>query len=65
MMMRLIIGSDKSCDKQLNVNSFLYVLFNKLESTTKVVCRPTPPNHLIPTEKPFLFLFSRWDVVCL
>ena len=20
-----------------------------------VVCRPLPPNHLIPTEKPFLF----------
>ena len=33
-----------------------------------VVCRFLPPNYLIPTEKLFLFLFSRWDhhdVVCL
>ena len=30
-----------------------------------VVCRPLPPNHLIPNEKSFLFVFSRWDVVCL
>jgi hypothetical protein len=27
--------------------------------------RLLPPNHLIPTEKLLLFLFSRWDVVCL
>jgi len=30
-----------------------------------VVCRLLPPNHLIPTEMLLLFLFSRWDVVCL
>ena len=30
-----------------------------------VVCRLLPPNHLIPTENFFLFLFSRWEVVCL
>jgi hypothetical protein len=30
-----------------------------------MVCRLLPPNHLIPTENPLLFLFSRWDVVCL
>ena len=30
-----------------------------------VVCRPLPPNHLIPTEKLLLFLFSRWDVCCV
>ena len=27
-----------------------------------LVCRLLPPNHLIPTEKFLLFLFSRWDV---
>jgi hypothetical protein len=30
-----------------------------------VVCRLLHPNHLIPTEKLLLFLFSRWDVLCL
>jgi len=30
-----------------------------------MVCRLFPPNHLIPTETLLLFLFSRWDVVCL
>jgi len=30
-----------------------------------VVCRLLPPNHLIPTAKLLLFLYSRWDVVCL
>ena len=30
-----------------------------------MVCRLLPPNHLIPTEKLLLFLFSRWGVVCL
>ena len=34
-----------------------------------VECRLMPPNHLapwmIPTEKLLLFLYSRWDVVCL
>ena len=30
-----------------------------------VICRLLPPNHLIPTEKLLLLLFSRWDVVCL
>ena len=32
---------------------------------TLVVWRNMPPNHLIPTYKPPLFLFSRWDVVSL
>ena len=27
-----------------------------------VVCRPLPPNHLIPIKMPCLFLFSRWNV---
>ena len=30
-----------------------------------MVCRLFPPNHLIPTETLHLFLFSRWDIVCL
>ena len=29
------------------------------------MCRLLPPNHLIPIEKPPLFVFSRWDVMCL
>jgi len=31
---------------------------------TPGVCRPLPPNHLIPT-KNFSYIFSRWDVVSL
>jgi hypothetical protein len=37
----------------------------KYLSNTPGVCRLLPPNHLIRTENLFLFLFSRWDVVCL
>jgi len=34
-------------------------------ATLLVVCRPLPPNHLIPTEKLLLSYCFRWDVVCL
>jgi len=26
------------------------------------VCKPLPPNHLIPIETPFPLLISNWDV---
>jgi len=38
---------------------------HKYLSNTLGVCRLLPPNHLIPTKKLLLFLFSRCDVVCL
>jgi hypothetical protein len=37
----------------------------KYLSNTAGVCRFMPPNHLIPTEKPFLFYFSDPCVLCV
>ena len=48
-----------SWDKTLNTTP------TNIWATLLIMCMLLPPNHLILTEKPLLFLSSRWDVVCL
>ena len=42
-----------------------WIIYEIIWAILLVVCILLPPNHLIPTEKLLLMLFSRCDVVCL